>query len=181
MKKTIYAAALAALVSTAAQAQEDFSGRLIVRARWTNTLTVGASTVTETLSSLLDQTHASGTNANEMNAFLRAAWTLTNSETRTISFAAATNSFGNAMDIYRVNVFAVKAATTNIGVVKVGADTFASWANGDDEAEFIVRPSGLVLFSSPDATGYASSGKVFRVTNGSTNDATIEIYIGGAK
>jgi len=178
---TIFASILFVCSCVSFAQVENFSGRLFVRPQWTNSLVSGVATVTETTSTLLDQYHTSGTNVNQMNAFIRALWTLTNSESRTLSFATATNSFGNVLNIYRVNAIAVKSASSNTATIAVGGDTFADWIGGGTTSSVTVRPSGLLLLTAPDATGYNSSGKVFKITNGSTNNSTVEIYIGGAK
>lgn len=40
---------------------------------------------------------------------------------------------------------------------------------------------GVLLFSSPDSTGYAATGKVLRVVNSGTNTMAAEVCLGGTK
>ena len=176
--------ALAAL-AIPARAQTTFSGTLTVYPDWTHQKVAGASTVTESFANFLDWTHTSGTNANQMSAFIRATGTLTNGQDRLFSLAgAATNSFGDVLTFEKVNFMAFAAGTANtdpINIGATGADTaFATWLS-DTNAAVVIRPGGFLLLTAPDLTGYNSINGNLRIVNTGTNNATYEIYIGGSE
>lgn len=165
-----------------AQDGTSFSGDLRVWPNWTHVKTNGASVVTETFGNILSQSHASGTNANQMNAFVRRIETLTNGAAYTLNLAAATNSFGDAVNFWRVNFLAVRSRTNNAGNIVIGnaaSDQLQLFSEVTNTAT--VYPGGLFLVTAPSAAGIVSTNKLLMIQNGSTNSATYELYIGGAQ
>ena len=98
-----------------------FSGKLSVATSWTHSQTGGLTTVTEQLGVLTSQTHTTGTNANQMNAFIQISGTLTNLESRQIDLTAITNTFGQANDLWRVNFLSVQTPSGTFGDLEIGA------------------------------------------------------------
>ena len=173
-----------AVYGTAALAQSTaFSGIFYVQPSWTHVKSNGASVVTESIGTILEQSHTYGTNANQMTAFWRYVGTLTNSETRTFNLRAATNSFGDVLAFRRINFMAAKSSASNSANVEInGSDTDGTSLFIDDlGASVRVYPGGVICATAPDIAGIAieTNACKFDVMNGSTNSATIELYFGG--
>lgn len=174
---------LAAIVP--ARSETSFSGSLIVQPSWTHTKTVSASTVRESVAEIFALTHSSGTNANQMNALVVYAGTLTNSQTESISLQGVDNSFGDTIQFYRVNLWGVVAAAANTTAIEVGGgsvEAFAGWASATN-AYVQIRPGGMAFFAAPDAAGYASTNgaHVLQIRTPAASTNSYSLYIGGAQ
>jgi hypothetical protein len=190
MKKPVFCAVLCALsmmpiVAPAADGTA-FSGNLMIWPQWGYVKTSGMAVVTAAFpGKILDQSHTTGTNANQMNALVVESGTLTNGASREFSLLACTNVFGDSIAFDRVNVFGIKASTANNGIIKMAAATNSINASilGSFDFEVIIRPGGTAFFTSPDATGFAvgTNAHQVKILNGSTNTAVYELYIGGAQ
>ena len=183
MKRTTTAILSAILAASTYGQATEFSGTFYVQPSWTHVKSNGASVVTESIGTILEQSHTYGTNANQMTAFWRYVGTLTNSETRTFNLRAATNSFGDVLAFRRINFVAAKSSASNSANVEInGSDTDGTSLFIDDlGASVRVYPGGVVCATAPDIVGIAieTNACKFDVTNGSTNSATIELYFGG--
>ena len=182
---------LAAACLASAQTTNTFTGTLYVSPKWTHTVssTVSRASATESIERILEQPHATGTNDNQMNAFVWAAGTLTNGQAVVVNLAAATNRFGQVVNFARINFIGIQAATNNADNLVVGDVAAALPLFGDTNQTAIIRPGGLMLATSPraastnDGPGYVSASKFIRVanTNASTNTVSLvyEVYLGG--
>ena len=160
-----------------------FSGKLSVATSWTHSQTGGLTTVTEQLGVLLSQTHTTGTNANQMNAFIQISGTLTNLESRQIDLTAITNTFGQANDLWRVNFLSVQTPSGTFGNLEIGAageSPFYSIFGGTNHTA-IIKPGGMVLFSAPNVVGYTVTNGTFKISNPGPSNATYQVVIGGAQ
>jgi hypothetical protein len=171
------------LVSASATvAQTTFSGRLVLTPNWTHSKTVGASSITESYGRMYDLTHTTGTNANQMQAVVTSAHTLTNSQSVVINLQSAVNAFGDSVSFSAVKFLAVVADGSNADAVLVGdaeTDPFVSWSGGTNGV-LSVAPGGMAMLVAP-ASGYAVSTNAcnLRLLNTGTNSAECVVYIGG--
>jgi hypothetical protein len=174
----------AILICTAAivwAASTSFTGTLIVDAAWRQSKVVGVSTVSESFSELLRQTHTDGTNANQMSAVVAIDGSLADSASVTYNLAGGvTNSFGDAVTFADVRFFAVysdSSANSNIAVGGADSTAFDSWL-GVTNSTVLVAPGGLFMFTSPN-DGFCSTNGNIKVSNTGTNTVTYQVYIGG--
>lgn len=183
MKKWI---AILAMAAATAAAQDSLTGVFYVSPQLTMTKTNGASTLTEAVGRILSQSTSYGTNgtitAPQMNAWASEAGTLTNGEERVFSCAALTNGFGEALNLWRVNVLIVHSSSTNnVDALSIGGASDHLAVFGDTNQTATVRPGGVFVATAPDAAGIVSTGKVVRLANTGTNDLSFVVYIGGAR
>jgi hypothetical protein len=140
--------------------------------------------IEETFSSLLNWTHTTGSNANQMATIYVEETALTNSQARTVDLSAVTNNFGDTVHFARVRFLAVSASSSNADAVEIGGSAsaaFSAWL-GDASDAIQVRPGGIATFVAPDATAYAVGTNVnLLVTNTGTNALTYTLYIGGSE
>ena len=179
-------AILAFIIPLACRSQDSFTGTLFLTPGYTLTQTNGASVLTEWVGRVLAQTNTFGTNGTisspQMNAWFREIGTLTNSQERILSCAALSNGFGQAMNLWRVNLLIVQSAgTNNLNALAVGGIADHLPLLGDTNQTAVVAPGGIMMATAPDAAGIASTGKVIRLVNQGTNDLSYAVYIGGAK
>lgn len=179
----ILTATLILTALTTAAVAESFSGNLLVKPTWTHTKT-GATTASETFSTLLSWTFTSGTNANQMNQLWASERTLTNGQSEVINLAGGiTNSFGTTLTIDEVRMIVIGSDTSNSDSITVGAaasNTFDEFL-GDPSDTITIRPGGFFLLTGPDATAYpVSTNGNLQVANDGTNSVTYDIYIGGS-
>jgi len=187
MKKAILAALVLTAGGLAHGASTAFSGTFILWPQWVNSKTAGSAVVSETIGQIYNQAHTFGTNAAQMNAFVRYAGSLTNGEERTFNLqGGVSNSFGDAVTFKRVNFLAIKGVTNNAGEITVGdaaANPFTGWIGGTNPT-VSVGVGGMVMAYSPDATGYAvaTNSNSLKIQNATTNASLgYELYIGGVE
>lgn len=185
MKKTILALAVFA-AALCASGQDSLSGIFYVTPGFTLTQTNGASALQETVGRVIAQNTAYGTNGTvaspQMNAWFGQTGTLTNGQERILSCAALTNGFGQAMDLWRVNLLIVHSTgTNNVDALAVGGIADHLPVMGDTNQTSVVRPGGVYVASAPDAAGIVATGKVIRLANLGTNSLSYAVYVGGAR
>ena len=172
MKRTI--SILAVLLATGSLAATDttFEGKLQVSTSWVHSQTGKLTTVSESLGTLVNQTHTTGTNAAQMNAFVTLSGTLTNTQTRTITLSAMTNTFGQAVNFYRVNYFSAQSPSGTFGSLTI---------SGGSLPDATIQPAGLVLFTAPGLAGYAVTNATLTISNPGPSNAVYQVVIGGAQ
>jgi hypothetical protein len=149
-----------------------FEGKVQVSTSWVHSQTGKLTTVSESLGTLLSQTHTTGTNAAQMNAFVTLSGTLTNTQTRTINLNAMTNTFGQAVNFWRVNHFSAQSPAGTFGSLTI---------SGGSLPDAIIKPAGMVLFSAPGVAGYAVTNAALTISNPGPSNATYQVVIGGAQ
>jgi len=176
-------AAVLCLCACVAVAETSFTGRTWLIREWTHEKTA-ATTVSEAFGRFAwALVHTSGTNANQMTDIWERTLTISGSGTNEIDLAGGvTNSFGDVLTFSRISMMAVAASSTNGSYVSVGgsaSEAFASWL-GDPTDVVTVRPGGLLFVAAPDVTGYAvGTNSLLRITNQSTNTASVTVTLGG--
>lgn len=179
MKKFTLAILVLSVLSSQAQ---DFSGTLTVAPLWKAAQTNGAALSTIELGTILSQAHTYGTNAFQMNAIALRSGTLTNGQERVLSCAALTNGFGQAMNLWRVNLLIVQSTgTNNLDALAVGGTADHLAVLGATNQTATVAPGGVFMAYAPDAAGIVATGKVIRLANLGTNALSYAVYIGGAR
>lgn len=131
---------------------------------------------------------ANGTGANQANAGFADIRTLTASSTENLDLSGSLlDAFGNTLAFTKIKAMVVLAASTNTNDVLVGGASsngfITPFADATDIAR--VRPGGLLVMVSPDATGFAvtaATGDLLKVANsaGSTSVTYTIILIGVA-
>lgn len=184
MKKSIFV--LVAILAASAFAQDSLTGSLYLTPGFTMTQTNGASVMQETVGRVLAKSTTYGTNgtmaAPQMNAWFRDTGTLTNGQERVVSCAALTNGFGQAMNLWRVNLLIVQSTgTNNLDALAVGGMADHLAVLGATNQTAVVAPGGVFMAYAPDAAGIVSTGKVIRLVNLGTNALAYAVYVGGAK
>jgi hypothetical protein len=167
-------AVLAVLLATVSIAETDvtFEGKMSVATSWVHSQTGQVTTITERLGTLVNQTHTTGTNAAQMNAFCRLSGTLTNLQTRTVSLDAMTNSFGQTVNFWRVNFLAIWTPDGTFGDLNIDGGSLPSAT---------VKPGGIVLFNGPGFAGYTVTNATLTISNPGPSNATYQVVIGGAQ
>jgi hypothetical protein len=165
---------LAVLLATVSIAETDvtFEGKMSVATSWVHSQTGQVTTITERLGTLVNQTHTTGTNAAQMNAFCRLSGTLTNLQTRTVNLAAMTNSFGQTVNFWRVNHFSAQSPAGTFGSLTI---------SGGSLPDATIQPAGMVLFSAPGVAGYTVTNATLTISNPGPSNATYQVVIGGAQ
>ena len=176
----------AAIFTTVACAQDSLTGSLYLTPGFTMSQTNGASVMQETVGRVLAQSTTYGTNgtmaAPQMNAWFRETGTLTGNQERVLSCAALTNGFGQAMNLWRVNLLIVQSTgTNNLDALSVGgtADHLPMFGATNQTAS--VAPGGVFMAYAPDAEGIVATGKLVRLLNLGTNALSYALYVGGAR
>lgn len=183
MKKHI--AAIYILGAAVALSATTFTGRLVLSpSTWSHTKTVGSAEIEETFSAFLDWSHTTGTNANQMTDIVVDSSTLTNSQSRTIDLTSIADNFGDTISFSTVRFLALVPSSANTGYIEMGnaaSGQFTNWVGGTNHT-IRVRAGGVALFVAPDLTGYnvGTNGNL-KITNGSTNSASYNLYIGGSE
>lgn len=129
---------------------------------------------------------ADGTGANQANAVFSDQRTLAASGTENLDLAGGlTDVYGAALTFTRVKLLLVRAAAANVNDVLVGGAASNGFVTpfGDATDVVRVRPGGLLLLASADATGFAvtaGTGDLLKMANsaGSTS-VTYDIVIVG--
>jgi hypothetical protein len=160
--------------------------RLSVSLLATLTNALDLSTPEDELNYLKNIELATGTGANQANMLWHDRRTLNASATEDLDFAGAlTNALGVTQTFARIKAFIVYAATGNTNNVNVtrpasnGVPLFIAAGDG-----IAVRPGGLFVAVTPDATAYAvtaDTGDLVTFTNsaGSTS-VTYDVIVIGA-
>jgi hypothetical protein len=149
-----------------------FEGKIQVSTSWVHSQTGKLTTATESLGTLLSQTHTTGTNAAQMNAFVTLSGTLTNLQERTINLAAMTNTFGQAVNFWRVNHFSAQSPAGTFGSLTI---------SGGSLPDATIQPAGMVLFSAPGVAGYTVTNATLTISNPGPSNAVYQVVIGGAQ
>jgi hypothetical protein len=157
---------------TWAATDTTFEGKVQVSTSWVHSQTGKLTTVSESLGTLLSQTHTTGTNAAQMNAFVTLSGTLTNTQTRTINLNATTNTFGQAVNFWRVNHFSAQSPAGTFGSLTI---------SGGSLPDATIQPAGMVLFSAPGLAGYTVTNATLTISNPGPSNATYQVVIGGAQ
>ena len=162
-------------------ASTTFTGTLVVDTSWTQKKTVGSSTVTETFSELLRQSHTTGTAANQMSGVVVIDGSLTNSASATHNVSGGiTNSFGDTITFTEIRFFAFYSDDTDNDTIELGdaaTSEFSSWLGGTNQT-VKVAGGGLLMWTAP-TTGFSSTNGNLKVTNTGTNTVTYQVYFGG--
>lgn len=183
MKRTVAIALFAAVISAHGQAS-GIGGTVRVWPQLTHVKSNGAAVVSESIGQIVEQAVTFGTNANQMNKWASRTVSLTNGEAVTYSLLGGiSNAFGDALTFSRVNWISISAPSANANDITVGGaseDPFVGWIGGTAPTA-TVRPGGIVMAFSPDATGYpvATNSCQLRILNAGTNVVTFNLYVGG--
>lgn len=182
MNKLVLAAVVAA--TCAASAFSQISGTVRVWPQIVHTKSNGVAVAVETVGQIIEQAVVYGTNANQMTKWASRTVSLTNGEAVTYSLLGGiSNAFGDALTFSRVNWISISAPSANANDITVGgasADPFVGWIGGTAPTA-TVRPGGIVMAYSPDATGYLveTNNYQLKILNAGTNAVTFNLYIGG--
>ncbi|MBX7264922.1 hypothetical protein KIF24_01875 [Micromonospora sp. Llam7] len=128
-----------------------------------------------------------GTGAGQADRVFHDRRTLAASDSEDLDLAGVlVDALGNAVTFARVKALIVAAAAGNTNTVVVGgadSNAWATWAGADTDT-VVVRPGGLLVVATSDATAYpvtAGTGDLLAVANGgSGTPVTYDIVIIGA-
>jgi hypothetical protein len=164
--------AVVAVSAFALALDTTFSGKMSVATSWTHSKTGTLATVTESLGTLVNQTHTTGTNAAQMNAFIQVTGTLTNLQTYTLNLDAATNTFGQTVNFFRINFFSAQTPDGTFGDLTI---------TGGSLPDMTIHPGGIVVFNAPGAAGYAVTNGTLTISNPGPSNAVYQIVVAGAQ
>jgi hypothetical protein len=128
-----------------------------------------------------------GTGANQSDQMWHDTRTIAASGTDSLDLAGSlSNGLGATVTFARVKtivVFAAAANTNNVVVGGAGSNTFINWVS-DATDKIVIRPGGVFVLHSPDATAYAvaaGSADILQVANSSSGSTvTYDVIILGA-
>lgn len=181
-RNRVFACACLCMVVLCASSTTLFVGRLRILPEWSYSKTVGASTATQRIGALLDWSHTTGTNTQEMTTLISGEYALTNSASVTVDLTSAVNGFGDSVSFSTVKFIAVSAGVSNLNSIAIGGAASGALANwtGTTNDTVIIQPGGAFCVVAPGMLGYAvgSSGNL-KITNTGTNAVSCYLYVAG--
>ena len=163
------------------------TSKLTVKLAATLTSVLDLGTVKDPLEYEKSLSLTDGTGANEGDQLWHDQRTIAASGTDSLDLAGSlSNAFGTTVALARGKTILVYAATGNTNNVLVGgagSNTFINWVSNATDV-VVVRPGGLFLVHTPDATAYAvtaGSADILQVANSSSGSTvTYDVIIIGA-
>jgi len=83
-----------------------------------------------------------------------------------------TNSFGQAVNFWRVNFLSVQTADGTFGDLNI---------TGGSLPDAIIKPAGIVVLSAPGFAGYTVTNATLTISNPGPSNAVYQVVIGGAQ
>lgn len=163
----------------------SLAARIEVKVTGSYVSAAGLVTGTAPLSSSYVQDLANGVGANQGNVLYAATRSVLTAATDSIDFAGGglTDAFGAAIAPARVRFVYIRSASGNTTNLTLLGDANGIPILNTAATTTTLKPGGMFLVSSPDATGFlvtAATGDIIKVVNAAGATATYDIIVIGA-